>query len=237
MTCKIIQASFWRTFGHTILLRRLCCTYDFLASALRLIRSPRVTGCVSSIRTAWWGSRSDDTTHVWAYEMKSIPDHDRVMRFSVGDWMSFWRYSPALLHIPPPIWYEDSENMEHIYCMCVIVTVLQPRAGYVHEKVIWNTSRQSKSYRCKKKKKRKKWTGAIWYEESKNIEHICCMCVVDTVLEPRAECVHEENQKYKRTKQKLRVYKEKKGAFLDGSVISNSKYTNVTRYHSRKYSQ
>ena len=53
------------------------------------------------------------------------------------------------------------------------------------------------------------------------------MCVVDTVLEPRAECMHEEHQKYKRTKQKLRVYEEKKGAILDGSVLSNSKYTNV----------
>ena len=57
------------------------------------------------------------------------------------------------------------------------------------------------------KKKENDARGAKWYEESKNIERIYCMCIVDTVLEPRAKCVHEEKQtsKYKQTKQKLQV--------------------------------
>ena len=60
--------------------------------------------------------------------------------------------------------YEDSKNIEHMYCVCVIDTVLEPRARYVHKD----------------------------YEDSKNMEHIYCVCVIDTVLEPRAGCVHEK---------------------------------------------
>ena len=47
MSCKIYEQGVWRTFGHTISWRRLSSTYELLASALRLIRSARVTGCVS----------------------------------------------------------------------------------------------------------------------------------------------------------------------------------------------
>ena len=32
--------------------------------------------------------------------------------------------------------YENSEKMGHIYCVCVIDTVLEPRVGYVHEQII-----------------------------------------------------------------------------------------------------
>ena len=65
--------------------------------------------------------------------------------------------------------YENSENLGHIYCVCVIDTVLEPRAGYVHEQIIWNTKRKSKSYRCKEEKEGRMING----------------CVVDAVLETR----------------------------------------------------
>ena len=60
--------------------------------------------------------------------------------------------------------YESSEDDEHVYCVCVIDTVLEPRGRYVHKD----------------------------YENSENLGHIHCVCVIDTVLEPRAGYVHEK---------------------------------------------